>query len=81
MNAVFSPALLLSIAGLTLPALASPNLPGEACPAYLVVQNNDCTVTHYTRCEGDASGTHTELVFDRDGMIFSALYTDQGRWL
>lgn len=63
------------------PALATPNIAGEACPVFVTVQNADCTVTLITRCEGDSSGTTTSLLFDADGLLFSASSDNQGGWL
>jgi len=63
------------------PAMATPNLPGEACPTTLTIQSKDCTVTHITRCEGDADGVTTSLLFDADGILFSASSDAQGGWL
>ena len=73
--------LVLGAALFATPAMATPNIPGEACPTILTIQSKDCTVTHITRCEGDANGVTTSLLFDADGMLFSASSDAQGGWL
>ncbi len=63
------------------PAIATPNIAGESCPAFVTVQNADCTVIHITRCAGDSSGTTASLLFDAEGLLFSASSDAQGGWL
>ena len=71
----------LLAATLATPAMATPNIPGEACPAFLTVQNADCTVSLVTRCEGDNTGTTTSMLFDASGLLFTASSDGQGGWL
>jgi len=55
--------------------------PPQGCEAFLTVQFEDCTVSHYWRCDGDQQGVVWTSMWDAEGELGQALYDAEFRWL
>lgn len=53
----------------------------EGCEAFLTVQSNECSVSHYWTCEADPEGVFWRLTGDADGPSYLAQTDADYRWL
>ncbi len=77
------PALLLCLALLAPLPLQAANAWGapEGCEVFMTVQSNECRVSNYYRCTGDAPGDQWRADFDQDGIFFQSRINSEAEWV
>lgn len=51
------------------------------CDAYLTIQSNGCSVSHYFRCEGDQSGEQRRATLDEEGLSYVGRINGEAEWI
>ncbi|MCF2906106.1 hypothetical protein L0666_13985 [Octadecabacter sp. CECT 8868] len=51
------------------------------CEAYLTIQSQSCSVSHYFRCEEDLNGEQRRATLDEEGMSYIGRISAQAEWL
>ncbi|WP_345739130.1 hypothetical protein [Thalassorhabdomicrobium marinisediminis] len=51
------------------------------CDAYLTIQSQSCSVSHYFRCANDANGEQRRATLDEEGLTYVGRINQEAEWL
>lgn len=51
------------------------------CDAYLTIQSQSCSVSHYFRCDADVEGAQRRATMDEDGLSYVGQINNEAEWV